>query len=78
MNRPNFLISEVVSPMHRLFVKLEVVPVLSNANQAVQQVVVHVKRAEQQQRLVVQAQRLLLDVKLAENRFNNSRPPVSF
>jgi hypothetical protein len=80
MNRPNFLISVAVTPMHRLllFVEQEAVPVLSNAIQAVQQVAVHVKQAEQQLGLAVQAQGLLLDARLVENRFNNTGLTFSF
>ena len=78
MNRPNFLISVAVSPMHSLFVVPEAVLVLSNANQAGRQVVAHVKQAEQQQLLVVQAQRLLMDVKRVENRFHDTGLQSSF
>ncbi len=56
----------------------EEVPVLSNAVQAGRQAVAHVKQAEQQQRPANQAQRLLMDVKLVENRGNNTGPLFSF
>ena len=56
----------------------EEVPVLSNAVQAGRQAVAHVKQAEQQQLLVVQAQRLLMDVKRVEHRFHNTGLAFSF